>query len=176
VQSVAYRRQFGFNSIHLTSANLYGPGDKFHPRYSHVIPALVQKVDSAVRSGQDNVTVWGTGTPTRDLLYVDDCAEAVVLAMERYDKSDPVNLGTGTETSVRTIVEIISDLMKFKGRIKFDETMPNGQLRRRIDTSKAEREFGFGARTSIEEGLKKTVEWYLTEGPGAGQDAFNSIT
>ena len=160
VQSQAYRKQYGFNSIFLAPANLYGPGDNFNLQYSHVIPALIRKVDEAKQSGKDKVIVWGTGAPTRDLLYVEDCAEGIVLATERYGKSEPVNLGKGVETSIKDIILLICELMGFEGDIEFDISKPNGQMRRRIDTQRAEREFGFKAKTDIREGLRRTIEWY----------------
>lgn len=160
VQSQAYRAQYGFNAIFLLPANLYGPGDHFDPGRSHVIPALVKKCFEAIKDGRKELVVWGDGTPTREFLYVDDAAEGIALAMERYDKADPVNLGCGKETSIKDLVELITSLTGFEGRIIWDTTKPNGQPRRQLDTSLAEREFGFKARVSLEEGLRKTIDWY----------------
>lgn len=160
VQSQAYRQQYGFNSIFLLPVNLYGPGDKFDEATSHVIPALVKKCCDALEAGQDSIAVWGTGTPTREFLYVDDAAEAIILASERYDKSDPVNLGADFEISIKDLAQMIARLSGFKGRIIWDPSKPDGQPRRRLDVSRAQAEFGFQATTGFEEGLKKTIEWY----------------
>ena len=160
VQSQAYRAQYGFNAIFLLPANLYGPGDHLDPDRSHVIPALIKKCFDAIRDGRKELVVWGDGTPTREFLYVDDAAEGIVLAMERYDKADPVNLGCSQETSIKDLVALITSLTGFEGRIIWDTTKPNGQPRRQLDTSLAEREFGFRARVSLEEGLRKTIDWY----------------
>ncbi len=167
VQSQAYRQQYGFNSIFLLPVNLYGPGDNFDPRSSHVIPALIKKCIDAmsnnefrITNNEPQITVWGTGKATREFFYVEDAAEAIILAMERYNKSDPVNIGAGFEISIKELVELIVELTDFKGRIVWDKTRPDGQPRRMLDTSKAEKEFGFKAKTGFEEGLKKTIEWY----------------
>jgi GDP-L-fucose synthase len=160
VQSQAYRQQYGFNSIFLLPVNLYGPGDNFDPRSSHVIPALIRKFDEAIRAGRDDVVVWGTGRATREFLYVEDAARGIVLAAEWYDQPDPVNLGAGFEISIRNLAEMIAKLMDFRGKLTFDPTMPDGQPRRCLDVSRAEREFGFRATTQFEEGLKQTIEWY----------------
>jgi len=160
VQSQAYRQQYGFNSIFLLPVNLYGPRDNFDPESSHVIPALIKKCFDAIRNKEDKIVVWGDGTPTREFLYVEDAAEAIVLASERYNKNDPVNIGAGFEISIKDLVKLIAKLTGFHGRIIWDKTKPNGQPRRQLDTTKAEKEFGFKAKTSFEEGLKKTVEWY----------------
>lgn len=159
VQSQAYRQQYGFNSINLLQVNLYGPGDNFNPVTSHVIPALIKKCFDAM-SQEPTITVWGTGKPTREFLYVEDAAEGILLATEKYNKSDPVNLGAGFEISIKDLVELIAKLTGFKGKIVWDTTKPDGQPRRCLDTSKAYKEFGFRARTGFEEGLKKTIEWY----------------
>ncbi len=163
VQSQAYRQQYGFNSIFLLPVNLYGPGDNFDPCSSHVIPALIKKCCDAIDSGADSITVWGTGKATREFLYVEDCAEAIVLATEKYNKSEPVNIGAGFEISIKELVGLIIKLTGFKGKIIWDMTKPDGQPRRMLDTSKAEKEFGFKAKTSFEEGLKKAIEWYLQQ-------------
>ena len=160
VQSQAYRQQYGFNSIFLLPVNLYGPQDNFDPESSHVIPALIKKCYDGIQNKEDRIVVWGDGTPTREFLYVEDAAEAILLASERYNKSEPVNIGVGFEISIKNLVGLIAKLSGFKGRIFWDKTKPNGQPRRRLDTTKAEEEFGFKAKTSFEEGLKRTVEWY----------------
>lgn len=163
VQSQAYRQQYGFNSIFLLPVNLYGPGDNFDPCCSHVIPALVKKCVDAIEEGKDEITIWGTGKPTREFLYVEDAAQGIVLAAEKYNKSDPVNLGAGFEISIKDLVDIIVKLTGFKGKIVWDRSKPDGQPRRCLDTSKAEKEFGFKARTGFEEGLRATVEWYKAQ-------------
>ena len=160
VQSQAYRQQYGFNSVFLLPVNLYGPGDNFDPASSHVIPALIKKCMDAINAGEPSITVWGTGRATREFLFVEDAAEGIVLAAERYDKADPVNLGAGFEISIKDLVHLIAKLTGFEGEIIWDATKPDGQPRRCLDTSKAEREFGFKARTGFEEGLRKTVDWY----------------
>ncbi|MGK5094010.1 GDP-L-fucose synthase [Deltaproteobacteria bacterium TL4] len=160
VQSQAYRQQYGFNSIFLLPVNLYGPGDNFELQSSHVIPALIRKVHEAQIRGAQQVEIWGDGSPTREFLYAEDCAEGLLLATERYNKSDPVNLGAGFEISIKELGHKICQLMGFEGKITWDISKPNGQPRRCLDTSKATREFGFQAKTSFEEGLQKTIEWY----------------
>jgi len=166
VQSQAYREQYGFNSINLLQINLYGPRDNFDPQTSHVIPALIKKCFDAQTKGLSpqgtvpEITVWGTGKPTREFLYVEDAAEGILLATEKYNKSDPVNLGAGFEISIKDLVELIAKLTGFKGKIVWDTTKPDGHPRRMLDVSKAYKEFGFKAKTSFEEGLKKTIEWY----------------
>ena len=161
VQSQAYRAQYGFNSIFLLPLNLYGPGDNFNPKSSHVIPALIKKFVEAVEEGKDEVVCWGTGKPTRGFLYVEDAAEGILLAAEeKYNKSDPVNLGSDLEISIKDLAELISRLVGFKGKIKWDTSKPDGQPRRKLDTSKAERGFGFKAKMDFEKGMKKTIEWY----------------
>jgi GDP-L-fucose synthase len=160
VQSQAYRAQYGFNSIFLLPVNLYGPGDQFDPARSHVIPALIKKCFDAIKRADRELVVWGDGTPTREFLYVEDAAEGVVLALERYEKPDPVNLGSGSEISIKDLLSLITSLTGFEGQVVWDTTKPNGQPRRRLDTSRAEREFGFKARVHLEEGLRKTVDWY----------------
>jgi GDP-L-fucose synthase len=161
VQSQAYRQQYGFNSIFLLPVNLYGPGDNFDPRSSHVIPALVRKFDEAIKGGKSEVVVWGTGKATREFLYVEDAARGIALATERYDKPDPVNLGAGFEISINDLAEMIGRLMGFRGRIVWDPSKPDGQPRRCLDVSLAEHEFGFRATTPFEEGLGKSIEWFV---------------
>ncbi len=160
VQAQAYRQQYGFNAVFILPVNLYGPGDNFDPRSSHVIPALIKKCADAVESGEDEIVVWGTGAATREFFYVEDAAEAIVAAMERYDKSDPVNIGAGFEISIRDLVELIVELTGFRGRVVWDKTKPDGQPRRMLDTTRAAKEFGFRARTDFREGLRKTIDWY----------------
>lgn len=160
VQAQAYRQQYGFNAIHLLLVNLYGPGDNFDPQTSHVIPALIKKCLDAIKEGKKEIVVWGTGKPTRELLYVADAAEGIVLATEKYNKPEPVNLGSGFEISIRDLVGLIAKLTGFKEQIIWDTSKPDGQPRRLFDSSRAEKEFGFKAKTGFEEGLVKTVEWY----------------
>ncbi|HEY7066201.1 MAG TPA: GDP-L-fucose synthase [Chloroflexota bacterium] len=160
VQSQAYREQYGFNSVYLLPVNLYGPGDNFDPTSSHVIPALIKKCCDAVDAGASEIEVWGDGTPTREFLYVDDAAEGLLLAAARLNNSEPVNLGSGFEISVRDLVGIIARETGFSGRIVWATDKPNGQPRRKLDTSRAEREFGFRARVDFETGLRETVAWY----------------
>jgi len=161
VQSQAYRQEYGFLAIHLLMVNLYGPGDNFDEKASHVIPALIKKVADAKKEGRDFIDVWGTGKASREFLYVEDAAEGIVLATEIYNKSDPVNLGSGMEISIKDLVEPICKLMDFSGEIRWDTSKPDGQPRRCLNVSKAKEEFGFSASTSFEAGLKKTIEWYL---------------
>jgi len=161
VQSQAYRKQYGFNSIFLLPVNMYGPGDNFDPKSSHVIAAIVRKVYEAKREGKDYIEAWGTGKPTREFLYVEDGAEGIILATEKYDKSEPVNLGSGMEISIKDLIEMICRLMDFDGEIRWNTSKPDGQPRRRLDTSRAEKEFGFRAKTDFEEGLKNTINWYI---------------
>jgi len=163
VQSQAYRQQYGFNSIFLMPVNLYGPGDNFNPKSSHVIPALIKKCVDAKQAGDDHIVVWGDGTPTREFLYVEDAAEGIVLAAERYNDSEPVNLGSAFEISIKDLVELIARLTGFTGKIVFDPAKPNGQPRRKLDTSRAKERFGFVSQTTFEDGLRKTVEWYLIQ-------------
>jgi len=160
VQGQAYRQQYGFRAIFLLPVNLYGPRDNFEPSASHVIPALIKKCVDARERGASEIVVWGDGSPTREFLYVDDAAEGIVLAAERYDKGEPVNLGSSFEISIRDLVDIIAETTQFRGRIRWDSSQPNGQPRRKLDTTKAEQEFGFRARMDFKNGLKKTVEWY----------------
>ncbi|MBA4422262.1 MAG: GDP-fucose synthetase, partial [Syntrophus sp. (in: bacteria)] len=176
VQSQSYRQQYGFNSIFLLPVNLYGPGDNFDPRSSHVIPALIKKCVDAMRQGDEEIVVWGTGDATREFFYVEDAAEAIILATEKYDKSDPVNIGAGFEISILDLVTLIVELTGFKGRIVWDTTKPDGQPRRMLDTTRAFQEFGFRARTDFRTGLTKTIAWYQNESsrPEAGSSAGGS--
>jgi GDP-L-fucose synthase len=160
VQAQAYRAQYGFNAIHLIPVNLYGPRDNFDLATSHVIPALIRKCLDAQRAGENTVVVWGDGTPTREFLFAEDAAEAILLAAERYDSPEPVNLGSGQEISIRDLAREIARLIGFEGRIVWDSTRPNGQPRRALDVTRAREEFGFVAKTSLEDGLRRTVEWY----------------
>lgn len=160
VQAQAYRQQYGFNGIYLIPVNLYGPFDNFNPQSSHVIPALIRKIHSA-KINKLQVEVWGTGKATREFLFVEDAARGILLATEKYDKPDPVNLGAGFEISIRNLAKLIADMLAFKGEIKFDTAKPNGQPRRLIDTSRAKKEFGFTAQTKFEKGLRQTISWYL---------------
>lgn len=168
VQSQAYRQQYGLNAIHLLPVNLYGPGDNFDPGSSHVIPALIKKCIDALGSGASSITLWGTGKPTREFLYVDDAALGLILAAEKYDKDAPVNLGAGFEISISELAALIARLTGFNGEIVWDAEKPDGQPRRSLDTSRALREFGFEATTSFEDGLKKTIEWYRDSLPAKG--------
>jgi GDP-L-fucose synthase len=160
VQGQAYREQYGFNAIHLVMINLYGPGDNFDPEFSHVIPAIIKKFVDAKRRGNKRVVAWGTGEATREFLHVEDAAEGIILATEHYDKPDPVNLGAGQEIKVRDLVYLIKKLSEFKGDVEWDTSKPDGQPRRRLDTSRAKREFGFEAKTDFEQGLANTIAWY----------------
>ena len=160
VQSQAYRQQYGFNSIYLLPVNLYGPRDNFDLESSHVIPALIRKFTDAVENNKREVEVWGTGKASREFLYVEDAAEGIILAAERYNKPEPVNLGAGFEIKIKDLVELIVEFTGFDGEIKWDTTKPDGQPRRCLDTTKAEREFGFRAKTDFREGLRKTIDWY----------------
>jgi GDP-L-fucose synthase len=163
VQAQAYRQQYGFNAIFLLPVNLYGPGDKFDPEVSHVIPALIKKAVDAKEAKSDHIVVWGTGKATREFLYVEDCAKAIILAAEKYNKPEPVNIGSGMEISIKDLVELICELVGFKGKIVWDKTKPDGQPRRCLDTSRAFEEFGFQAETDFRQGLKETIDWYLNE-------------
>lgn len=160
VQSQAYRQQYGFNAIFLLPVNLYGPGDNFDLQSSHVIPALIRKFTEAVRDNRREVEVWGTGEVSREFLYVEDAAEAIVLATERYNKPEPVNIGAGFEIKIKDLVKLIAEFTEFSGEIRWDTSKPDGQPRRRLDTSKAKQEFGFEAKVDFREGLRRTIEWY----------------
>jgi GDP-L-fucose synthase len=160
VQAQAYRQQFGFNAVYLLPTNLYGPGDNFHPTNAHVIPDMIRKCVTAIDAGSDSITLWGTGNPTREFLYVRDCAEGIVAALERYDGAEPVNLGSGEEIRIADLAHLIAEATGFTGEIRFDTSQPDGQPRRKLDTSRAEKEFGWQSKTSFRDGLKATVDWY----------------
>ena len=162
VQSQAYRAEYGFNSIFLMPVNLYGPGDNFDPTTSHVIPALIKKCVDAKESGASSITLWGTGKPTREFLYVDDAANAILLATERYNKSEPVNIGAGFEISIKDLAEMITKMCGFKGTIKWDRSKPDGQPRRCLSTVKAKKAFNFTAKTPFKTGLANTINWYIS--------------
>jgi len=163
VQSQAYRQQYGYNSIFLLPVNLYGPGDNFDPESSHVIPALIKKCVDAKTRGDEAIEVWGDGSPTREFLYVEDAAEGILLAAEHYNDSQPVNLGSGKEISIKALVAMIARLTGFEGRIVWDITRPNGQPRRSLETSRAHRVFGFKAQVGFAEGLRQTIAWYVAQ-------------
>lgn len=182
VQAQAYRKQYGFNSIFLMPVNIYGPGDKFNPKSSHVVPAIIKKIVDAMggkkstlrrmdkRDQQDqldqqdhSIVVWGTGKASREFLYVEDAAEAIILATEKYNKPNPINIGAGFEIKIKCLVNLIAKLIRFKGKILWDPSKPDGQPRRMLDTSKAEDEFGFKAKTPFEQGLRKTIDWYISQ-------------
>jgi len=156
VGGAAYRDQYGLDAIFLLPANMYGPRDNFHPTNAHVIPDLVRKMHEKT----DRVVLWGDGTPTREFLYVDDCVEGLLLAADRYDGPEPVNLGTGVETSIKELAELVAELAGFNGEIVWDDSMPNGQPRRNLDATRAAKLFGFRAKTSLREGLERTIAWY----------------
>jgi GDP-L-fucose synthase len=170
VQSEAYRQQYGYNSIFLLPVNLYGPGDNFDPGTSHVIPALIKKCVEAMEQRADHIDVWGDGTATREFLYVDDAAEAILLASERYNSSEPVNIGSGEEWSIAELAARIAACVGFRGGIRWDRSKPNGQPRRKLDTTRARERFGFDAHTGFDEGLRRTVEWYKASRVGASVD------
>jgi GDP-L-fucose synthase len=161
----AYREQFGLNAIYLLPVNLYGPADNFDLETSHVIPALIRKMVDAQERGASEIVLWGDGTPTREFLYVDDCAEGLVLAAERYDSAEPVNLGTGNEISIRDLAALVAELTGFDGEIRWDTSKPNGQPRRSLDVTRAEELFSFRARTPLREGLERTIAWYRAQQP-----------
>jgi GDP-L-fucose synthase len=162
VQSQVYRQQYGYNSIFLLPVNLYGPGDNFDAESSHVIPALIRKCIEAKKRGDDHIVAWGDGSPTREFLYVEDAAEGILLASEHFNRSDPVNLGSGEEISIKELTQTIAHFTGFEGEIVWDTTKPNGQPRRKLDTTRAAEYFGFQAKTPFKEGLHRTVEWYQT--------------
>ena len=164
VQGQAYRQQYGFDAIHLIPVNLYGPGDNFNPSSSHVIPALIKKCVDAREAGEDHIDVWGTGSASREFLYVEDAAEGIVLGAERYDGAEPVNLGVGSEITIRDLVELIVRLTQFAGEIRWDPSQPDGQPRRALDTGRARERFGFVATTAFEDGLRRTIDWYEQRG------------
>lgn len=160
IQGQAYKKQYGFNSIHLIPVNLYGPGDNFNRKSAHVIPSLIKKIIEARDLGSKTVEVWGTGGATREFLYVDDVAEGIVLATQNYEGTSPVNLGSGIETSIKEVTELIMEIVGYKGVIKWNPNRPDGQPRRQLDIVKAKKEFGFVAKTNLRDGLKKTIDWY----------------
>jgi GDP-L-fucose synthase len=160
VQTQSYHQQYGFNGIHLLLVNMYGPWDDFSFETSHVIPALIRKCIEAINNNKDEIIVWGTGKASREFLYVEDAAEAIILATEKYNKPDPVNIGAGFEITIKDLVDLVVKITGYKGKIVWDTTKPDGQPRRCLDTTNAEKEFGFKAKTSFEEGLKKTIKWY----------------
>lgn len=160
VQSQSYRAEYGFNSIFLLPVNLYGPGDNFDPKSSHVIPALIKKCVDAIESGADYIECWGTGSPSREFIYVADAAEGILLATERYNGAEPINIGAGFEITIKELVEKIAKITGFKGEIRWDSSKPDGQPRRRLDVSRARKHFGFAAKTTFDEGLKATIDWY----------------
>jgi GDP-L-fucose synthase len=164
VMSQSYRAQYGFNSIFLLPVNLYGPRDNFDLEKSHVIPALIRKFVSAKEANLPNVEIWGTGTPTREFQFVEDCAEAILLAGEFYNSSEPVNLGSGEEISIKDLANLVSDMVGYGGKIVFNPSKPDGQPRRMLDVSRAQREFGYRAKVRLRDGLKRTIDWYLSEG------------
>jgi GDP-L-fucose synthase len=166
VQSASYRQQYGFNSVVVYPVNLYGPGDNFDLHTSHVIPAMLRKFHEAKLAEVPSVTLWGDGSPTREFFYAEDCAEGIVLAAEKYDSSDPVNLGSGEEISIRTLAEQVRDLVGYRGNIVWDTSKPNGQPRRRLDVSRAKERFGFEAKVTLAEGLRRTYGW-MQKGPRA---------
>lgn len=163
VQSQAYRQEYGYNSIYLVPVNLYGPGDNFDPESSHVIPALIRRFVEAVSERRKTVEVWGTGDASREFLYVDDAARGILMAAERYNRPDPVNIGSGKEIKIRDLVTAISEITGFRGCVSWDRSKPDGQPRRCLDVSRAKREFGFEAEMDFEEGLRRTVEWYMRQ-------------
>ena len=164
VQSQAYRAQYGFNAVNLLCVNLYGPGDNFDPETSHVIPALIRKCLEAVQRKDKEVVVWGDGSATREFLYVQDAAEAILLAAERYDRSDPVNIGSGFEISIKELATLITELTGFQNKIRWDPSKPGGQPRRLLDVTKAQKAFGFEAKTDFRKGLTQTIDWYRQRG------------
>jgi len=163
VQSDAYRQQFGFNSISIVPTNLYGPYDDFNPETSHVIPGIILKIFNAQKLGQEKITLWGNGTPTRDFLFVEDAARGIVLAGEKYEGTSIINLGSEQEISIKDLAETIAQTMNFSGEILWDETKPNGQPRRCVSNKKAKENFGFEVKISMKEGLQKTIEWYVSQ-------------
>jgi GDP-L-fucose synthase len=172
VQSQAYRQEYGYNSVFLLPVNLYGPRDNFDPASSHVIPALIKKCLEARARGDDQIVVWGDGSPTREFLYVEDAAEGIVLAGERYNSSDPVNLGSAFEISIKQLVGAIAQLTGFDGQLVWDTSKPNGQPRRKLDVSRAEAAFGFKSHTTFEDGLRRTIEWYAAQQTAPAQSGL----
>jgi GDP-L-fucose synthase len=170
VQSQSYRQQYGFNSIFLLPANLYGPGDNFEIETSHVIPALIRKCVEARENSERQIDAWGTGKASREFLYVEDCADAVIRAAAVYDESEPVNIGTGSETTISDLLQLIARLTRFEGEIRWQSDKPDGQPRRRLDVSRAFEKFGFRAQMPLEEGLRRTVDWYETKRAGVNAE------
>jgi GDP-L-fucose synthase len=164
VQSQGYREEYGFNSIFLLPVNLYGPGDNFDPASSHVIPALIKKCVDAIENGDDEIVVWGTGTASREFLFVNDAVEGILLAAQNYDASDPVNLGSSFEVTIKDLVDIIVKASGFEGKVSWDSSKPDGQPRRKLDVTTAEKAFGFKSHTTFEDGLKMTIDWYREHG------------
>lgn len=175
VQCQTYREQYGMNAVMLMPVNLYGPRDHFDTLNAHVVPAMIRKFVEAVESGQQQVVLWGDGSPTREFLYVEDAAEGILRAAEHYDSKEPVNLGTGIETSIRELGQKIAELTGFSGKVVWDTTQPNGQPRRCVDVSRAEREFGFRAAITLDQGLRRTIEWYLLNRPAAAPAERQSL-
>ncbi|MFI5324329.1 MAG: GDP-L-fucose synthase family protein [Thermodesulfobacteriota bacterium] len=165
VQAQSYRKQYGFNAVYLIPVNLYGPGDHFDPEDAHVIPALILKFIDAKERGLEKVTAWGTGSPSREFLYVKDAARGIIMAAEMYEKVEPVNLGSGEEISIKELVAMIKDMTGYAGEVEWDASRPDGQPRRRLDVSKARQEFGFGSEIRLAEGLRTTIEWYIKNKP-----------
>ena len=172
VQSQAYRQEYGFNAICLLPVNLYGPGDNFDPETSHVIPALIRRCVEAVEANREEVVVWGSGMASREFLFVEDAAEAIILAAEHYDGAEPVNLGSGIEITIKELAELIAEFCRFRGRLVWDTTKPDGQPRRCLDTTRAVRAFGFRAHTDFREGLRRTIDWYREYRPDVTQPGF----
>jgi GDP-L-fucose synthase len=170
----AYRQQYGLNAIYLLPVNLYGPGDNFHLHTSHVIPALIRKCVEARRRGDAKIDAWGTGSASREFLYVEDCSEGIVAAMEKYDSPDPINLGSGREITIKNLLELIARLSKFKGQIAWDSTKPDGQPRRCLDVTRAKEKIGFVAKTSLEDGLQKTIDWFEAHVDAIPERAFGT--
>ena len=175
VHAQANRAQYGQRAIYLLPVNLYGPGDKFHPSVSHVIPALIKKCVDAQEAGASEIQVWGTGSATREFLFVEDAAEAIALAAEHYDEPDPINIGASHETSIKEIAELIASLVGWEGKLVWDPSKPDGQPRRALDTSKAKKAFGFEARTSLEDGLRATIDWYRVNRSEAEAVTWSSL-
>lgn len=175
VQAQAYRQQYGFNAVYLLPTNLYGPGDNFHPTNAHVIPDMVRKCQDAIDSGAESITLWGTGTPTREFLFVRDCAEGIVAALERFDGPEPVNLGSGEEISISDLAHLIAQETGFRGEIRFDSSKPDGQPRRKLDTSRAKELFGWQSTTDFRTGLRATIDWYR-QTLKAGRPVYTSAT
>jgi GDP-L-fucose synthase len=176
VQAQAYRQQYGFNAVYLLPTNLYGPGDNFHPTDAHVIPDMMRKCIDAVEAGERTIRLWGTGNPTREFLYVRDCAQGIVAALERYDKAEPVNLGSGEEIRIAELARLIAEATGFSGEIRFDPSQPDGQPRRKLDTSRALAEFGWQSTTSFPDGLRATVDWYRAARPGLAGKVYTAAT